>query len=710
VIEALCGLFVSRGIPAHIRSDNGPEFVAEALREWIAAVGARTAYIEPGSPWENGYCESFNGKLRDELLNGDIFYTLKEAQIVIETWRRHYNTVRPHSSLDAGYRPPEPDIGAPATVTDLDGSGWAGGRVRLSVSDGVNGQDLSTLVNQGAGAGQIGVSGTNVSYGGTVVGTLSTTNSGRTLTTVANAIPNRTATEDTAFTFQFAANTFADADAGSALTYSANRTGGGLLPSWLTFNAATRTFSGTPLEGDNGSISVDVTANDGNGGTVADTFNIVVGAVNDAPVNTVPASVSAMGGVPKIISGLAINDVDVGTGGLTTSLAVGSGTLTVGAIGAAVVSGSGTAAVTITGSLAEINAVLSASDNVSYRSALIAGGVDALTMTTNDNGNTGGAAQQDIDQIALTVSARHVKADFDGDGQSDLLWRETTGQSEVWLMSGTTPTSMQALGSFMGTDWRVRAIGDFDGDGKADIAWGDASGRSAIWLMDGANVTASAEIAGPQGSEWSIRAAGDLNGDGMDDLVWQSDTGVSAGWLMNGTQLVSAAQIASTQGPEWSVRGAGDLNHDGRADLIWQNTDGQASAWLMDGSTLTSAALVGNAQGSNWSIRGVGDLDADGNSDLLWQDDAGNVSGWLMDGTTAIQTSNITGPTGNILGVQGSGVSVSMLADFNSDGFADLAWRNNIGGAVVWQMNGTQQSLATTVNPNAGPNWELYAR
>jgi len=107
VIEALCDLFVSRGVPAYIRSDNGPEFVAVALREWIAAVGAKTAYIEPGSPWENGYCESFNGKLRDELLNGEIFYTLKEAQTVIEAWRQHYNRVRPHSSL--GYRPPAPE-------------------------------------------------------------------------------------------------------------------------------------------------------------------------------------------------------------------------------------------------------------------------------------------------------------------------------------------------------------------------------------------------------------------------------------------------------------------------------------------------------------------------------------------------------------------------------------------------------------------------
>ena len=81
-----------RGPPAFIRSDNGPEFVAEKVTSWIAAVGAKTAFIEPGSPWENGYIESFNARFRDELLNSEIFYTLKEAQIIIEQWRRHYNT------------------------------------------------------------------------------------------------------------------------------------------------------------------------------------------------------------------------------------------------------------------------------------------------------------------------------------------------------------------------------------------------------------------------------------------------------------------------------------------------------------------------------------------------------------------------------------------------------------------------------------------
>ena len=94
--------------------DNGPEFIAKELRDWLAAVGAKTLYIEPGSPWENGYCESFNGKLRDEFLNGEIFYSWKEAQILTERWRREYNTERPHSAL--GYRPPAPEAILPKQV------------------------------------------------------------------------------------------------------------------------------------------------------------------------------------------------------------------------------------------------------------------------------------------------------------------------------------------------------------------------------------------------------------------------------------------------------------------------------------------------------------------------------------------------------------------------------------------------------------------
>ncbi len=107
VIDQLFQLIIFRGIPEHIRSDNGPEFTAKAVRGWLDRIGVKTLFIEPGSPWENGYIESFNGKLRDELLNREVFDTLTEAKVLLERWRREYNQVRPHSSL--GYRPPAPE-------------------------------------------------------------------------------------------------------------------------------------------------------------------------------------------------------------------------------------------------------------------------------------------------------------------------------------------------------------------------------------------------------------------------------------------------------------------------------------------------------------------------------------------------------------------------------------------------------------------------
>jgi putative transposase len=107
VIDKLYELFLLRGVPEHIRSDNGPEFTAKAVRKWLGRMGVKTLFIEPGSPWENGYIESFNGKLRDELLNREIFYTLAEARVLIENWRIEYNQVRPHSAKD--YKPPAPE-------------------------------------------------------------------------------------------------------------------------------------------------------------------------------------------------------------------------------------------------------------------------------------------------------------------------------------------------------------------------------------------------------------------------------------------------------------------------------------------------------------------------------------------------------------------------------------------------------------------------
>jgi transposase InsO family protein len=114
VIDQLFDLFIFRGIPGYIRSDNGPEFTSKAIRDWLTHLGVKTLFIEPGSPWENGYIESFNGKLRDELLNREIFTNLAEAKILIEQWRREYNQIRPHSALH--YRPPAPEAIMPVIM------------------------------------------------------------------------------------------------------------------------------------------------------------------------------------------------------------------------------------------------------------------------------------------------------------------------------------------------------------------------------------------------------------------------------------------------------------------------------------------------------------------------------------------------------------------------------------------------------------------
>ncbi len=124
VIERLAYLFITKGIPEHIRSDNGPKFTAKAVRKWLGRLGVTMLFIEPRSPWENGYIESFKGKLRDGLLNGEIFTTLLEVKVLIENWRREYNTIRPHSSL--GYKPP-------ALEAIMPNSRYLGGRLTLKV-------------------------------------------------------------------------------------------------------------------------------------------------------------------------------------------------------------------------------------------------------------------------------------------------------------------------------------------------------------------------------------------------------------------------------------------------------------------------------------------------------------------------------------------------------------------------------------------------
>ncbi len=222
--------------------------------------------------------------------------------------------------------------------------------------------------------------------------------------TLANAIANQNASEDTAFNFQFAANTFSDVDAGATLTYTAQLAGGGLLPAWLSFDPVTRTFSGTPSNADAGTLSIEVTANDGNGGSVSDTFDMVVSAVNDAPVITAPPSIAIFEDEPGDLSGISFSDVDAGTSPVTVTLSVPSGSLS--ATSAAGVTVGGTSsAMTLTGSISDINTFISAAGVVFTTASSVTSDV-TLTIEINDGGNSGsGGALTDSTTLTLDVTA-----------------------------------------------------------------------------------------------------------------------------------------------------------------------------------------------------------------------------------------------------------------------------------------------------------------
>ncbi len=227
------------------------------------------------------------------------------------------------------------------------------------------------------------------------------------------------------------------------------------------------------------------------------------------------------------------------------------------------------------------------------------------------------------------------RADFNGDGKSDVIWQNsTTGECSLWLMNGTTVGSVVSLG-VVSHDLQIGGTGDFNGDGKADIVWQDsATGECSVWLMAGPTVGSTASL-GLVTPDWQLRRTGDFNGDGQSDVLWQnSATGDCALWLMNGT-VISRIVSLGTVSPDLMLTGTGDFNQDGQSDILWQNSvTGAYGVWLMAGTTIGSNVSLGTVA-LDWQMSGAGDLNADGRSDILWQNLlTGECSVALMNGTT----------------------------------------------------------------------------
>ena len=305
-------------------------------------------------------------------------------------------------------------------------------------------------------------------------------------------------------------------------------------------------------------------------------------------------------------------------------------------------------------------------------------------------------------QLGAATLPNRIAYDFDGNGISDLLWRDTqTGDLAIWLMDGTARPGKTFVFPRVDPSWQIAGVGDLDGDGKADLVWRNTqTGGVAEWLMDGSTVKAWSTLLSGLDLAWQISGVADLDGDGKADLVWRNtQSGDVAEWLMGGATIKAWSTLFSGLDLAWQISRVGDFDGDGKADLAWRNMQtGDVAEWLMDGTTVKAWSTLLSRLDLEWQISGVGDLDGDGKADLVWRNmRSGEVVEWLMNGVAVKSSSNISSGVDLIWNIAG-------VIDLDGDGKSDLIWRNTQSGEVAeWLMNGAALKSWSTIEP--GSQW-----
>jgi alpha-tubulin suppressor-like RCC1 family protein len=297
--------------------------------------------------------------------------------------------------------------------------------------------------------------------------------------------------------------------------------------------------------------------------------------------------------------------------------------------------------------------------------------------------------------VTLTVNQAPA-ADFNGDGQSDLLWQNLrTGACKISLVNGTTVASEASLGT-LPVAWRIVGTADFNGDGKMDILWQNTvTGEWKIWLMNGTAMT-SEVLLGTVPTGWQIVGVADFNGDGQPDILWQNtSTGERGFYLMNGTTVTSWVSLG-VMATDWQIAGVGDFNGDSQTDILWQNTStGERGIYMMSGTSVTGWASLGIVPAA-WQIAGAGDYNGDGHTDILWQNTVtGERGAWLMNGTSVTGWISLA-TVSTDWSLAGNNAVLKTAAnpdDFNGDGNSDILWQNTTTGERgFYLMNGTAVS------------------
>jgi hypothetical protein len=308
-----------------------------------------------------------------------------------------------------------------------------------------------------------------------------------------------------------------------------------------------------------------------------------------------------------------------------------------------------------------------------------------------------------VPPLEAAALPNRVSYDFDGNGISDLLWRDSqNGDLAIWLMDGAArPSKALVAAPRIAPEWQIAGVGDLDADTKADLVWRNTqTGEVAEWLMDGTTVKTWSTLSSGISQEWQIAGIGDLDGDGKADLVWRNtQTGDVAEWLVDGATVKAWSTLSSGIALEWQIAGIGDLDGDGKADLVWRNTQsGDVAEWLMNGATVKAWSTLSSGIDQAWQIAGIGDLDGDGRADLVWRNtQSGDVAEWLIIGTTVTARPTLALGLHPVWQIAGIG-------DFDGDGKADLVWRNMQSGEIAeWLINGPALKSWSLIEP--GPQW-----
>jgi hypothetical protein len=451
----------------------------------------------------------------------------------------------------------------------------------------------------------------------------------------------------------------------------------------------------------NGTASVAVAIDDGHNGpqgsNPSGTVSISVTAVNDAPVNTVPGTLTFSANGDHAITGLSVSDVDATS--LTTTLHVDHGILTVGsAAGGATVGGSGTGTVTLTGSVAQIDATLAAANDVHYQGAFGFVGADHLTMTSNDGGGTGaGGVLTDTDVVAINVASTTRPPGFDAgnNGHDDILWYRDNGTVSIWDDGQINNGHFVATG--VPLNWHIVGQGDFDGNGQHDILWYRDDGAVSIWdngRIEGAHVVASPGVVA---SSWHVAGTGDFDGNGQSDILWRNDDG--AAWIWDNGQIGNAHIIsgAGVVANSWHIAGTGDFDGNGQSDILWRNDNGAVSIW--DNGQINNAHIISAAGdvANSWHIAGTGDFDGNGHSDILWRNDNGAVSIW---DNGQINKAHII----SAAGVVGNDWHVANTGDYDGNGKTDILWRRDSGAVSIWDNGQIDHAHVIATIPN---DWHI---